>query len=67
MAALIERLGLTPLIEEIERILTGFDLRVKESKDANGGAAVRKLIDPRFQQSSDWINKQTGDVDWTKF
>src|SRR5713226_2728789 len=66
VAALIERLGLRPLIDEIEQILTGFPLRVKEQKDANGGAAVRKLIDPRFQQASDWINKQTGDVDWTK-
>lgn len=66
VAARIQRLGCTPLIEELESILTGFDLRVEESKDANGGAAVRKLIDPRFEEASGWTKKQVGDVDWTK-
>lgn len=47
----IVRLGLTPLFEELRLILTGFVLRVKEERDANGGAAVRKLIDQRFPES----------------
>lgn len=60
----IARLGLSPLLDELRGILTGFPLLVKEARDANGGAAVRRLIDSRFPQS--WANVQTGDVDWTK-
>jgi hypothetical protein len=62
----INRLGLGPLLEEIRSILTGFSLLVKEAKDANGGAAVRKLVDAEFVKAGDWTKKQTGDVDWTK-
>jgi len=36
VAALIERLGLRPLIDEIEQILTGFALRVKEQRTRMG-------------------------------
>jgi Restriction endonuclease BglII len=39
---------------------------VKEQKDANGGAAVRKLIDARFELMGGWSKRQTGAVDWTK-
>jgi hypothetical protein len=62
----VKRLGLGPLLNELRSIVTGFALRVKEERDANGGAAVRKLIDARFQQAKQWAKKQTGDVDWTK-
>ncbi len=37
-----------------------------ESRDANGGAAVRELIDERFRCAQGWEKKQTGAVDWTK-
>jgi hypothetical protein len=60
------RLGLIGLLTEVRAILTGFDLRVKEQQDANGGAAVRRLIDERFRAAVGWAKKQTGDVDWTK-
>lgn len=62
----IERLGLAPLLDELRTILQGFPLLVEERRDANGGAAVRKLIDERFEQARGWQKKQTGDVDWTK-
>jgi hypothetical protein len=62
----IIRLGLTPLLEEIRTLITGFRLLIKESRDANGGAAVRKLMDARFEQAGGWTKKVTGDVDWTK-
>lgn len=39
---------------------------MEESVDANGGAAVRKLIDKRFQSAGGWTNKIAGDIDWTK-
>ena len=61
-----ERLGLGELLAEARGILTGFTLRVKEQKDGNGGAAVRKLIDARFNEAVGWTKKQTGGVDWTK-
>jgi hypothetical protein len=39
---------------------------IKEARDANGGAAVRRLIDAGFKQAGNWTNKQAGAVDWTK-
>lgn len=62
----IERLGLTPLVDEVRTIVTGFTLLVKESIDANGGAAVRKMIDPRFEAVGGWTKKAAGDIDWSK-
>jgi hypothetical protein len=64
----IARLGLTPLHEELRAILTGFQLLVLEERDANGGAAVRKMIDAEFEArvSTGWKKAQTGAVDWTK-
>ncbi len=62
----LDRLGLRPLWDEVEGILTHFQLLVKEERDANGGAAVRKIIDRRFEAANGWKKKQTGDVDWSK-
>ena len=62
----LNRLGLNPLMDEIRGIVTGFPLLVKEATDANGGAAVRKLLDQRFDIPTGWTKKQTGDVDWSK-
>ena len=64
----IARLGLTPLHDELEDILGGFQLLVLEEKDANGGAAVRKMIDAEFEArvATGWKKAQTGAVDWTK-
>jgi hypothetical protein len=64
----VARLGLTPVFEELKGMLTSFTLLVKEQKDANGGAAVRKMIDQVFEVKprAGWIKRQTGDVDWTK-
>jgi restriction endonuclease BglII len=62
----VERLGLSGLLAEVRQLVTGFRLLVKEAKDANGGAAVRRLLDARFQASEGWAKRQTGDVDWSK-
>jgi hypothetical protein len=62
----LERLGLQPLWSELESILTGFVLLVAEERDANGGAAVRALIDPRFETAGGWENRASGGIDWTK-
>lgn len=60
------RLGLEVLLNEVREILRGFDLRVLEKKDANGGAALRELLDARFMAAKGWTKIQSGGVDWTK-
>jgi hypothetical protein len=62
----INRLGLSPLLDELRHILTGFILRVSEEKDANGGAAVRRMIDARFREAEGWRGKTSGGIDWRK-
>jgi len=60
------RLGLEPLLEEARAVVRDFELRVLEKKDANGGAALREIIDSRFQQAKGWTKIQSGGIDWTK-
>jgi hypothetical protein len=62
----LDRLGLKGLWQELETLLTRFELLVVEARDSNGGAAVRVLIDDRFRTAGGWENKATGGVDWTK-
>jgi hypothetical protein len=62
----IARLGLSALIDEIKTIASGFTLLVREEVDANGGAAVRKLIDEAFEKCSGWTKQVSGDIDWMK-
>lgn len=62
----IYRLGMEPLWRELVSIVTGFELRVEERRDANGGAAIRALLDARFAAAEGWTNRQSGAVDWTK-
>jgi hypothetical protein len=62
----LDRLGLRGLWQELETLLTRFELLVVEARDSNGGAAVRVLIDDRFRTAGGWENKATGGVDWTK-
>jgi hypothetical protein len=53
-------------VDEVRSIITGFPLHVKEERDANGGAAVRKLLDSRFERAGGWTKTQTGGIDWVK-
>jgi len=62
----IRRLGLQPLIDEVFRLVSDFELRVFEAKDSNGGAAIRKMIDAQFERAGGWIKTTVGDVDWVK-
>ena len=62
----VKRLGIESLIDEIRAIVTGFELRVNEEQDTNGGAAVRKLLGGAFTAAGGWEKKQSGGVDWTK-
>lgn len=62
----VSRLGLSPLLDEVREIATGFRLLIREKRDANGGAAVRRLFDARFEAAGSWSKKVSGDVDWIK-
>ena len=62
----VERLGLAPLIDQVKAVVSDFKLLVLEVVDANGGAAVRKLLDARFEERGGWTKKTAGDIDWTK-
>jgi hypothetical protein len=62
----INRLGLTPLMDELRHILTSFALHVHEQTDANGGAAVRRMIDAQFREAPGWRGKTSGGIDWQK-
>lgn len=64
--AKIARLGLEKLIAEMRSVLTDFTLLVKEDRDANGGASVRRLIDSRFESAGGWLKKTSGGIDWQK-
>lgn len=62
----IKRLGLLLLFEELLCVLAGFELKILEKRDANGGAALRKLIDHRIEAVAGWHKKVSGGIDWTK-
>lgn len=64
--ALIERLGLDELLEEVRTILRSFKLHVKEARDANSAKVVRVMIDEQFKKAGGWTQKKSGGVDWVK-
>jgi hypothetical protein len=64
--AKIKRLGLEPLVSEVRAIITDFELLVEEQVDANGAAALRKMIDARFRAIGGWTQRVSGSADWMK-
>ncbi len=62
----VRRLGLTPLLQEIDQILTGFELIVQPTRNANSGGKVREMIDRAFLASGGWFHRIAGDIDWRK-
>jgi hypothetical protein len=62
----VKRLGLGPLFDQLVAVLTGFRLHVAETRDANSAAAVRSMLDERFEEVGGWTKSQAGDVDWVK-
>jgi len=68
---------LRPLVDDLERIVTGFDLRVLEQREQNSGGRVRKILDAQFNaentrlglSASDplrWKPIKSGGIDWVK-
>ena len=64
--AKIDRLGLDELLAEVEQAVTSFDLRVEESRHANGTRPIREEIDAGFEACGGWTKTTVGGVDWKK-
>lgn len=62
----ITKLGLSALFLEAQAIFLDTKVYLLESKDANGAAEIRKMVDASFTSSGGWEKAQTGDVDWIK-
>jgi len=62
----VNRLGLQPLLEEVQSLMESTRILLLEEKQKNRAAAIRELIDASFAQSKTWELKKSGDVDWTK-
>lgn len=60
------RLGLADLYLEAQDIILSTDVRLKEEKDANGGAVLRKMLDFGFEEREGWEKISSGGVDWIK-
>lgn len=61
-----ERIGLGPLIQEVESAVQGFPLYIEERKHANGTRWIRQQIDANFEELGGWRKITVGGVDWTK-
>ena len=62
----VQRLGLQPLLDEVEVAITGFRLLIEETRHANGTKSIRETIDGRFHLLGGWTKLVSGGVDWTK-
>jgi len=60
------RLGLADLLLEVQDVLLSMEVRLKEEKDANGAAVLRKMIDAEFEGRGGWEKITAGGIDWTK-
>lgn len=60
------RLGLSNVFLELLESIMEIELNLKEEKQANGAAVIRKLIDKHIGKREGWIKTSSGDVDWKK-
>lgn len=60
------RLGLADLLLELQGIIFETEIKLFESKQANGAAVIREAIDSGFDSAGGWQKKSTGGVDWIK-
>ncbi len=60
------RLGLADLLLELQDILFSVNIRLKEEREANGAAVLRKLIDAEFETRGGWEKAGAGGIDWIK-
>lgn len=60
------KLGLADLFIEVQEILLNTVLLLSETKESNGAAVVREMIDSGFAAGADWIKIVAGGMDWKK-
>ena len=60
------RLGLSNIFLELLESLIEVKINLKEEKNANGAATIRKSIDASLEKRKGWVKTTTGDVDWKK-
>ncbi|MEI2762052.1 hypothetical protein [Methanothrix soehngenii] len=60
------RLGLSSLFLEVQDIILNTKINIKDEKNGNGSAFVRKAIDSEFEKAGDWVKSTSGDIDWIK-
>lgn len=60
------RLGLSNVFLELLESLIEVKIYLKEEKNANGAAVIRKSIDASLEKRKGWIKTTSGDVDWKK-
>ena len=64
--AQVQRLGLGPLLAEVEAAVTGFKLLIAEQRHANGTKPIREQIDRGFSNTAGWEKIHSGGIDWSK-
>ena len=64
--AQVERLGLGPLLAEVEAAVCGFELLIAEQRHANGTRQIRQQIDHGFATTPGWVKIASGGIDWSK-
>jgi hypothetical protein len=62
----IDRLGLQGIWNELENVLTGFEVRLNDHDNRDVGTVLRKLLDNRFRSLGSWNENQGEGVDWTR-
>ncbi|MBL7767491.1 MAG: hypothetical protein JNK20_00875 [Flavipsychrobacter sp.] len=62
----ITKLGLSALFLEIQQIFLETKIELEETKDANGAAVIRKLVDDEFSKKDEWSKISAGGIDWIK-
>ena len=60
----MNRLGLGPLLTEIEQMLQSHVALLAEETQANGAAELREQLDGLFKD--DWTPAKVGDIDWVR-
>lgn len=62
----ISRLGLTPVFDELVKILSDFELLISEKRDDNSGGTIREMFDARFDEATGWKKGRSGEIDRLK-
>jgi hypothetical protein len=61
----VSRLGLSELFLEIQEVILDTEVYLEESKETNGAAVIRELLDERFRANG-WKQQKSGGIDWQK-